>query len=77
MDMLQLEMNYVSMYALHRAKELEENLWAISGCVHLVDITDEVLLRYRFGLDVMQANQKIPDMHRVEPDGIKALLGSN
>jgi hypothetical protein len=77
MDMLQLEMNYVSMYALHRAKALEENLWSISGCVHLYDITNEMMLRYGYKPSVIEQNQTFSHNHKVEPEGIKALLSNN
>lgn len=73
-DMLQLEMNYVSMYALHRAKALEENLWGIVGCAHLFDITDEVMVRYRYTKDIIEQNQKPPQSQQIEAEGIKALL---
>lgn len=57
LDMLQAEINYISVYALHRAKELEEKLWAIGACVHAVDITEEVLSRYNIPNDIIEANQ--------------------
>lgn len=77
LELLQLEMNYVSMYALHRAKELEQALWARAGCVHLIDISDEVLVRYDYRSDIIKKNQKPPVAHKIEVEGIKkALLGS-
>ncbi|MFC3094758.1 PilZ domain-containing protein [Alteromonas sediminis] len=76
MELLQLEMNYISMYALHRAKELEEQLWATAGCVFVHDITDEVLMRYQYSASVVAKNQQTPAAHKIEVDGIKALLGS-
>ncbi len=57
MDMLQAEMNYVSMYAIHRARELEEKIWNIAACVHLVDITDEVLGRYNIDPERIRQNR--------------------
>ncbi|WP_334063922.1 PilZ domain-containing protein [Alteromonas genovensis] len=47
-SMLQTEINYVTMYAMHRARELEKKMWSIAACAHLVDVTDEVLVRYGF-----------------------------
>ncbi len=58
MDMLQAEMNYVSMYAIHRARELEARIWNIVACAHLVDITDEVLGRYNIEPAQVKANRR-------------------
>lgn len=74
MAMLQLEMNYVSMYALHRAKLLEENLWSIVGGVHLFDTTEEVMGRYQFSTNAIKNNRHITSVPKVETDSIKALL---
>ncbi|WP_218311856.1 PilZ domain-containing protein [Alteromonas antoniana] len=74
LDMLQAEINYVSVYAIHRAKELEERLWSIAACTHLMDITDEVLFRYNFEPSVINKNRILSSQHQVEPNGIKALL---
>tara|TARA_B100000965_G_scaffold324684_2_gene286723 strand:- start:18559 stop:21081 length:2523 start_codon:yes stop_codon:yes gene_type:complete len=76
LEMLQSEINYIGVYAIHRAKELEERLWSIGACVHAVDITDEVLLRFGFDLQEVQANYQTPSQHAIEPSGIKALLKS-
>ena len=72
--MLQSEINYIGVYAIHRAKELEERLWSISACVHAVDITDQVLLRFGFDEHRIAENHKTPSQHAIEPGGIKALL---
>lgn len=76
MAMLQLEMSYVSMYALHRAKLLEENLWSIVGGVHMFDITDETMGRYQFSRATIKNNRHQTSAPKVETDGIKALLTS-
>lgn len=76
LEMLQSEINYIGVYAIHRAKELEERLWSIGACVHAVDITDQVLLRFGFDEHRIADNQKTPSQHAIEPGGIKALLKS-
>ena len=58
MEMLQAEMNYVSMYAIHRARELEEFMWDIVACAHLVDVTDEVLSRYNIEPALIRKNRQ-------------------
>lgn len=45
--MLQQEIQYLGQYAIHKARELEELMWNISGEIYLTDITDEVLIRYK------------------------------
>jgi len=45
MDYLSPELNYISSYAIHRGKQIEQDIWSIAGVVQLFDITQEVLLR--------------------------------
>lgn len=40
------ELDYINLYAPHQAKKLEEQLWRIIGVGELIDITQEVLLRF-------------------------------
>jgi len=47
--LLEHEQQYLSQYAIHKAKELEEMMWNISGQLYITDISDEVRIRY--GLD--------------------------
>lgn len=57
-EILRTELGYVSVYAAHKAKELEEELWNISGAGDIVDITDEVMRRYGFTDQHIEQNQK-------------------
>ena len=57
-DILRTELGYVSVYAAHKAKELEEELWNICGAGDIVDITDEVMRRYGFTDQHIEQNQK-------------------
>ncbi|MGL4750059.1 MAG: PilZ domain-containing protein, partial [Shewanella sp.] len=50
---LRRELEYINIHANHRAKQLEEQLWRIIGVGELLDITQEVELRY-------PALQKLP-----------------
>ncbi|MBU0912858.1 MAG: PilZ domain-containing protein [Gammaproteobacteria bacterium] len=52
------ELGYVSTYAIHKAKVLEEELWSVVGVGDVVDITDEVLLRYNIGNEQIVAQQQ-------------------
>lgn len=47
-DFISVEMNYINHYAQHRAKVLEEEIWQVLGVGEVIDVTREVLLRYRF-----------------------------
>ncbi|MBU3021887.1 PilZ domain-containing protein [Aestuariibacter sp. A3R04] len=58
MDMLQAELNYVSTYALHKARELEEKIWSIATSVHLIDMTSEVLMRFGYDGSVIEKNRQ-------------------
>ncbi|AOT06944.1 PilZ domain-containing protein [Pseudoalteromonas luteoviolacea] len=43
MDHLANELRYVSHYALHKAKGLEEALWSVNGVCDVVDVTDVMM----------------------------------
>lgn len=45
-DYIAKELNYISVYALHKAKAIEEELWAVAGLGDMVNITEEVLQRF-------------------------------
>ncbi|QYJ76334.1 PilZ domain-containing protein [Shewanella sp. FJAT-52076] len=40
------ELEYIHIHAQHKAKQLEEQLWRIVGVGELLDVTDEVVLRF-------------------------------
>lgn len=46
MGYLRRELEYINIHANHRAKQLEDQLWRIIGVGELLDITQEVELRY-------------------------------
>ena len=46
MGYLRRELKYINIHANHRAKQLEDQLWRIIGVGELLDITQEVELRY-------------------------------
>lgn len=52
------ELGYVSTYAIHKAKLLEEELWSVVGVGEVVDITDEVLLRYNLSDEKIAEQQQ-------------------
>jgi hypothetical protein len=47
MSYLHPELSYISAYALHRGKQIEQNIWSVSGIAQIFDITQEELFRYR------------------------------
>ncbi len=55
-EQLQTELSYVSTYALHRSKAIEEHLWNIQGMVDLMDITDIVMDRLGFSHEHIDFN---------------------
>ncbi len=52
------ELGYVSTYAIHKAKVLEEELWSVVGVGDVVDITDEVLFRFNLSHEQIAAQQQ-------------------
>jgi hypothetical protein len=75
-DRLQSEINYVGVYAVHRAKQLEEKLWNVNGVGDILDITDLVLTRYQFdALTIHENREKQPHQSNKSLE-IKQLLNS-
>ncbi|MGJ8680758.1 PilZ domain-containing protein, partial [Paraglaciecola sp.] len=73
-ETMQSELNYVSIYALHKAKQLEEQLWSVSAMGDIVDVTDEVLKRFNFDAKVIENNHKTPKKHKIKQMGIEQIL---
>tara|TARA_R110000737_G_scaffold8173_1_gene23773 strand:- start:7517 stop:9970 length:2454 start_codon:yes stop_codon:yes gene_type:complete len=47
MGHLHPELSYISAYAIHRGKQIEQEIWSVAGIAQIFDITQEVLFRYR------------------------------
>ena len=48
MDYLNPELAYIGSYAIHRGKQLEQEIYSVAGLVQLIDVTQETLLRHSF-----------------------------
>ena len=46
MDYLNAELSYISSYAIHRGKKLEQDIWSVAGIIQYFDVTKEVLSSY-------------------------------
>jgi len=46
MEYLNAELSYISSYAIHRGKKLEQDIWSVAGIIQYFDITKEVLFSY-------------------------------
>ncbi|XOV81319.1 MAG: PilZ domain-containing protein [Aestuariibacter sp.] len=57
-EILRTELGYVSVYAAHKAKAIEEELWKIAGAGDIIDITDEAVRRYGFTEQHVMQNQE-------------------
>ncbi|CAM4314259.1 PilZ domain-containing protein [Pseudoalteromonas ostreae] len=57
-DYLANELKYVSQYALHKAKDLEEALWSVVGVGDMVDVTDEALTHLDFTAELIEQMNK-------------------
>ncbi|MCP4985898.1 MAG: PilZ domain-containing protein [Colwellia sp.] len=42
------ELAYISSYAIHRGKQLEQEIYSVAGLIQFIDVTQETLLRYSF-----------------------------
>jgi len=47
MQHLNPELSYISSYAIHRGKQLEQEIWSVAGVVQVFDITNEAMERYK------------------------------
>jgi hypothetical protein len=45
-EYLNAELSYISSYAIHRGKKLEQDIWSVAGIIQYFDITKEVLFSY-------------------------------
>ncbi|MDO6446320.1 PilZ domain-containing protein [Colwellia sp. 1_MG-2023] len=46
MQYLNPELSYISSYAIHRGKQLEQDIWSVAGVAQVFDITQEAMIRY-------------------------------
>jgi hypothetical protein len=46
MDHLNPELSYISSYAIHRGKQIEQDIWSVAGVMQFLDITQETLVRH-------------------------------
>ncbi len=44
MEYLNAELGYISAYAIHRGKQIEQDIWSVTGVIQVVDVTREALL---------------------------------
>src|SRR5690606_2977245 len=45
-DFIAPELSYISAYAIHKAKQLEEELWSVAGVIDAIDISTEIVWRF-------------------------------
>jgi hypothetical protein len=57
-DYIAPELTYISAYALHKAKQLEEELWSVAGVIDAIDISTELPLRYGAPAEQIQLHTK-------------------
>ncbi len=46
-DYLNTELSYVSAYAIHRGKQIEQDIWSVVATIQYIDITHETLFRHK------------------------------
>jgi hypothetical protein len=46
MEYLTAELSYISSYAIHRGKKIEQDIWSVAGVIQYFDITKDVLSSY-------------------------------
>ena len=59
MDFIAAELNYISTYAIHKAKQLEEELWSVAGVIDVIDISAELPWRFGTSIELLQQQQKM------------------
>ena len=58
-DFIAPELSYISAYAIHKAKQLEEELWSVAGVIDVVDISAELPWRFGSSIEQLQQQQKL------------------
>mgnify|MGYP006139915335 FL=1 len=66
-DFIAPELSYISAYAIHKAKQLEEELWSVAGVIDAIDISTEIV--WRFG-----APSELSQQHYVRQQALLAQL---
>jgi hypothetical protein len=49
MSYINPELNYISSYAIHKGKQIEQDVWSVAGVVQILDITKETMMRIKLG----------------------------
>ena len=73
-ETMQSELNYVSSFAIHKAKLLEEQLWNVSAMGDIIDVTDEVLRRFKFQESEILLNHNPPKTYKIKQVSIEPQL---
>ncbi|WP_286235085.1 PilZ domain-containing protein [Thalassotalea sediminis] len=55
MKYLNPELSYISTYAMHRGKQIEQEIFSVAGVVQLFDVTQEALARYKLQMEEIPA----------------------
>jgi len=50
MEYLNPELSYISSYAIHRGKQIEQEIWAVSGVIQVLDVSQEAILRMKLAV---------------------------
>ncbi|MBU2969129.1 PilZ domain-containing protein [Pseudoalteromonas sp. C2R02] len=57
-DYLSKELSYITQYALHKAKVLENELWSVVGVGEMLDISNELMQRFNIEASLVSAMQQ-------------------
>lgn len=51
MEYLNPELSYIGAYAIHRGKQIEQDIWSVAGILEVFDVTQETLMCYKLQED--------------------------
>lgn len=51
MEYLNTELSYVSGYAIHRGKQIEQDIWSVVGVIQVFDVTKQTLISHGFATE--------------------------
>ena len=57
-DYLSKELSYITQYAMHKAKVLENELWSVVGVGEMLDISNELMQRFKIETSLVEAMQQ-------------------
>ena len=61
MDHLNPELSYIGAYAIHKGKQIEQEIWSVAGVLQLFDVTKDTMIRYQLVPTIAHEKLEVTD----------------